>query len=461
MTHVNTQDTIAQYLASCGADAGSGREQPEYLGLGLRKRHQLLERNPALAADWAVEYAGWQVHADSHYRCLTSTRAADAPWYRLGVKDTVDVAGLPTRLGLRSYRHYPQRSAAALTFLDPRIALTAKVATTELNIAFGAGCRNPHFPTIDPSGSSTGSAVSVAAGLCDISLGTDVLGSVRWPASHCGMVGLRMTHKAESLAGVFPLSPRMDALGWVTRSADDLDLLLPLLGLDALLGHQQPLKERYQVAVLEHALDPGLTSPAMLDMLGQARTALADLGMHAGEVSMPDLWACRGDAWQLCARDAWLASQAWMRRFDCELHWSTLSALAVGEGVGEAEYQRIHQRMDTVRDGIDAWFDSAGVDFVVFPMDPNRPFDRRNPQPGDSTIPSPADEGYAQKISFTPLASFSGLPAITVPICLSADGKAPLALQIMGRRDSERQLLDIAKRLQAVTGLLPTRRLQV
>ena len=160
MTHANTQDTIAHYLSNCGPDASSGRVQPEYLGLSLRKRHELLQRNPALAAEWAAEYAPWHVHADSHYRCLTSTRTAEAPWYRLGVKDTVDVAGLPTRLGLRSYRHYPQRSADALTFLDPRIALTSKVATTELNIAFGAGCRNPHYPTIDPSGSSTGSAVT-------------------------------------------------------------------------------------------------------------------------------------------------------------------------------------------------------------------------------------------------------------------------------------------------------------
>lgn len=461
MNHVDTQDAIAHYLSNCGADATHGREQPEYLGLSLRKRHEILQRNPAMAADWAAQYAQWSVHADSHYRCLTSTREVEAPWYRLGVKDTVDVQGLPTRLGLRSYRHYPQRSAEALTFLDPRIALTCKVATTELNIAFGAGCRNPRFPSIDPSGSSTGSAVSVAAGLCDISLGTDVLGSVRWPASHCGMVGLRMTQKAESLAGVFPLSPRMDALGWVARSADDLDLLFPLLGLEPLLGQQQPLKERYRVAMLEHALDPALTSAAMLDTLGQARSALADLDMAPAEVAMPDLWACRGDAWQLCARDAWLASAAWARRFDCELHWSTLSALKVGEGVSDADYRRIHQRMDNIRSGIDAWFDNAQVDFVVFPMDPNRPFDRRNPQPGDSTIPSPADDGYEQKISFTPLASFSGLPAITVPICLSADGKAPLAVQIMGRRDSERQLLDIAKRLQALTGLLPTRRLQV
>ncbi|WP_449433002.1 amidase [Pseudomonas putida] len=461
MSHADTQATIAHYLNTCGADAATGREQPQYLGLALRERLRLLEGNPSLAGDWANQYEAWHVHADSHYRCLTSTRPAQAPWFRLGVKDTVDVAGLPTRLGLRSYRHYPQRSAEALTWLDPRVALTCKVATTELNIAFGAGCRNPHFPTIDPSGSSTGSAVSVAAGLCDISLGTDVLGSVRWPASHCGLVGLRMTQKAASLGGVFPLSPRMDALGWVTRSADDLSVMLPLLGLQPLLGNQQALKARYRVGVLEHALDPALSSGPMLAMLDQARTALADLGTAIGEVAMPELWACRGDAWQLCARDAWLASAAWAQRFDCELHWSTLSALKVGEGVSDRDYQRIQQRMDTLRAGIDAWFDAAKVDFVVFPMDPNRPFDRRNPQPGDSTIPCPDEPGYAQKIGFTPLASFSGLPAITVPITVSADGRAPLAIQIMGRRDSELQLLDIAKRLQALIGLLPTRRLKV
>ncbi|HDS1733689.1 amidase [Pseudomonas sp. BP8] len=458
MSPVKTEDAINTYLADCGADPSLGQAQPDYLALSLRERHARLETQPALAIEWAAQYEQWYKHADNDYRCLVSTRAIEAPWYRLGVKDTVDVAGLPTRLGLRSYRHYPARSAEALTRLDPRVGLTCKVTTTELNIAFGGGCRNPRFPSIDASGSSTGSAVSVAAGLCDISLGTDVLGSVRWPASHCGMVGLRMTHKAQSLAGVFPLSPRMDALGWVARSADDLDFILPLLGIEGLLGEQQPLKQQYRVGFLSHVHEPGLTSAQMLAMLDQVRTAVADLDMPQCEVAMPELWASRGDAWQLCARDAWLASAAWQQTFDCELHWSTRSALAVGAGVSDSEYQQIHQRMDQVRDGIDAWFDAAQVDFVVFPMDPNRPFDRRDPQPGDSTIPSPADSDYSQKISFTPLASFSGLPAITVPITQSTDGKAALAVQIMGRRDSERQLLDIAKRLQALVGEVPADR---
>lgn len=203
MSYVKTENAIDAYLANCGP-AAVGQQVPNYLALTLRERYAQLQANQALAADWAAQYEQWAVHADGHYRCLVSTRPAEAPWFRLGVKDTVDVAGLPTRLGLRSYRHYPARSAEALTWLDPRVALTCKVTTTELNIAFGGGCRNPLYPSIDPSGSSTGSAVSVAAGLCDISLGTDVLGSVRWPASHCGMVGLRMTHKAGNLAGVFP-----------------------------------------------------------------------------------------------------------------------------------------------------------------------------------------------------------------------------------------------------------------
>lgn len=454
MNSRTAEQSIKVYLAGHSPKDDDVQALPDFLGLPLRERHERLQQQPLLAQVWAGQYQQWLSHADSQYRCITSALPDQAAWFRLGVKDTVDVQGMPTRLGLRAYRHYPRRSAPALEGLASQIQVRFKVATTELNIGFGAGCGNPLYPTIDPSGSSTGSAVSVAAHICDISLGTDVLGSVRWPASHCGMVGLRMTHKPGNLGGVFPLSPAMDALGWVTRSVDDLEFLWPMLGLEPLLGQQQPLKPGYRIGVLEHVYETGLTSPAMLDMLARARALLAELDMPETPVRMPGLWACRGDAWQLCARDAWLASNVWQQVFNTPLHWSTESALAVGAGVSAHEHRRIGETLLALRQGIDAWFDEAGVDAVIFPIDPNRPFDMRNPLPGDSTIPSPTDPDYPQKIGFTPLASFSGLPAITLPICLSADGKAPLALQIMGRRDSEQQLIDIAKRLETLRGPL-------
>jgi len=145
----------------------------------------------------------------------------------------------------------------------------------------------------------------------------------------------------------------------------------------------------------------------------------------------------------------------WGGIFETDLHWSTQAALDVGAAVSDSEYRQITERMHVVRAGIDQCFEDASVDVVVFPIDPCQPFDVRRPQPGDSTIPTPVDPDYSRKIGFTPLASFSGLPAITLPIMLSADGKAPLALQIMGRRDSELQLIDLAKRVEALRSPLP------
>lgn len=448
------EQSITAYLSGHASQREQAEAVPDFLRLPLRQRHRLLLEQPRLRHQWAGQYNQWAGSADSQYRCLVSSVTDDSVLFRMGVKDTVDVAGLPTRLGLRSYRHYPDVSASALWSLHPDVRVLFKVATTELNIGFGCGARNPLYPSIDPSGSSTGSAVAVAAGLCDISLGTDVLGSVRWPAAHCGMVGLRMTHKASNLDGVFPLSPSMDALGWVTRTADDLDFLMPMLGLEQHLGEQKSLADTYRVGVLSH-IDEDVTSAPMLAMMQQAKSLLADLGLPQVPVQLPALWASRGSAWQLCARDAWLASQVWRGVFDTDLHWSTQAALDVGAAVSDTEYGQITERMQAVRAGIDQCFEDAGVDVVVFPIDPCRPFDVRRPLPGDSTIPSPADPDYSQKIGFTPLASFSGLPAITLPIMLSADGKAPLALQIMGRRDSELQLIDLAKRLEALRGPLP------
>ena len=448
------EQSITAYLSGHASSGEQAEAMPDFLKLPLRQRHRLLQEQPQLQQQWARQYNHWAGWADNQYRCLVASVIDDSAMFRLGVKDTVDVAGMPTRLGLRSYRHYPEVSASALCGLHPEVRTLFKVATTELNIGFGCGARNPLYPSIDPSGSSTGSAVSVAAHLCDISLGTDVLGSVRWPAAHCGMVGLRMTHKASNLDGVFPLSPSMDALGWVTRTADDLDFLMPRLGLEQHLGKQRPLADTYRIGVLSH-IDEGVTSTAMLDMMKQAKSLLADLNMPQVAVQLPELWDCRGAAWQLCARDAWLASKVWRDVFDTELHWSTQAALDVGAGVTDSEHLQIIERMHSVRAGIEGCFEDAAVDFVVFPIDPCRPFDIRNPQPGDSTIPCPTDPDYGQKIGFTPLASFSGLPAITLPIILSADGKAPLALQIMGRRDSELQLIDLAKRLEALRGPLP------
>ena len=103
--------------------------------------------------------------------------------------------------------------------------------------------------------------------------------------------------------------------------------------------------------------EPGLTSAQMLAMLAQARSAVVQLEMADSDVDMPELWACRGDAWQLCARDAWLASAAWQQVFDCELHWSTQSALAVG--AANAVIDAVNWMIEKALAGINALAEAA------------------------------------------------------------------------------------------------------
>lgn len=151
---------------------------------------------------------------------------------RLAVKDLFDVAGLCTGAGSPAW--LAGRAPAAATapavarLLDAGAALVGKTLTDEL--AWSLNGENAHYGTPVnaaargriPGGSSAGSAAAVAGGLADIGLGTDTGGSVRLPASYCGLWGLRPTHGAIPLAGAVPLAPSYDTVGWFARDARGL-----------------------------------------------------------------------------------------------------------------------------------------------------------------------------------------------------------------------------------------------
>jgi amidase len=164
-------------------------------------------------------------------------RAADIPGASSGplaglrfvVKDVIDVAGIPTTAGSPAWaasHRTPRRSAAVVeALLAAGAALTGKAVTDEL--AFSLNGTNPHYgmpgnPAAEgriPGGSSSGSASAVAAGECDFALGTDTGGSIRVPASYCGVFGFRPSCGRVPLAGVVGLSPSFDTVGWLARDA--------------------------------------------------------------------------------------------------------------------------------------------------------------------------------------------------------------------------------------------------
>lgn len=156
------------------------------------------------------------------------TAVAPLAGVTLAVKDVIDVAGRVTGAGnpdLAASRAPADRSAPAVDALVAAGAtVVGKTVTDEL--AYSLGGDNPHFalpinvaaPGRSTGGSSSGSAAAVAAGLVEVALGTDTGGSIRVPASYCGIYGWRPTHGAVSVEGVTPLSPSFDTVGLLARS---------------------------------------------------------------------------------------------------------------------------------------------------------------------------------------------------------------------------------------------------
>jgi aspartyl-tRNA(Asn)/glutamyl-tRNA(Gln) amidotransferase subunit A len=167
----------------------------------------------------------------------------------IAIKDNIDVAGVPTTAGIAVRRGrlahgdafvVERLKKAGVVILGKLNMHAAALGATNANEAFG-NCHNPHRHGYTPGGSSGGSGAAVAAGLCAAALGTDTLGSVRIPASYCGVVGIKPTYGLVSTRGTVPLSWTLDHVGPLARNVADLGLLLDVMvGFDAESPESRP-----------------------------------------------------------------------------------------------------------------------------------------------------------------------------------------------------------------------------
>ena len=146
----------------------------------------------------------------------------------LGVKDIFYTAGIPTTAGSKVYADFvPEYDSTLLARLKAAgVIMLGKTVTTEFACLDPSETRNPWNPAHTPGGSSSGSAVAVAARMCPIALGSQTVGSVLRPAAYNGVVGLKPTYGRVSRAGVVPVSWSLDTMGWMARSVADVALLL-------------------------------------------------------------------------------------------------------------------------------------------------------------------------------------------------------------------------------------------
>jgi Asp-tRNA(Asn)/Glu-tRNA(Gln) amidotransferase A subunit family amidase len=412
-------------------------QPPPLLTGALRDRLRRADAGDFPTAAWRAEADAWSREADTRYRACVHLRPVPASRLPIavGVKDTIDVAGMPTTWGTRRYRHHPTTSAAALAGVGPA-AVNAKLVATEINIGIGSGCVNPYLPWIDPTGSSTGPAVAVAAGICDLGLGTDVIGSVRAPAGRCGLVGLRTTYHPDRLPGLLPLAPTMDTVGWFARTADDLAVLWNRLDLGP--GRVAEQRTRRRVAVVVNELAAPVVAAAVRDTAAAFRAA----GHEVVEVDLGELWRWRGAAWELCARSA---HEELRFLADETLDPMTVAGIEFGARVDPARAAEILAAQPRLRAVAAELFAAQRVDAWLMPLDADLPRRRGGPPP-TAVFPTPELPDFDREIGYNPIASIAGLPALAVPVGVTDDG-VPLSMQLAGPHHGDAVLIELARDL--------------
>ena len=257
-------------------------------------------------------------------------------------KDLFDVAGHPTGGGNPDWardRPLPARHAWAVeTLLEAGATLIGKTITDEVSLGilgenpFHGTPLNPRAPDRVPGGSSSGSAAAVAAGLCDTALGTDTGGSVRVPASFCGLYGIRPTHGRLPLHGMLPQAPRSDTTGWFARDAATFARVCRVM-----LGEAVAATSPARLVVAVDAF--GLADPEVAAALGPM---VERLGRLAGEVC-EDLMAPPGlSVWGRAQRtlqpwEAWLTFREWLDRANPRLQFGVARGLVMGSMIPESE----------------------------------------------------------------------------------------------------------------------------
>lgn len=382
---------------------------------------------------------------------------------RFGVKDLFDVAGYPTGggnpivLALSGIKTGTAPTVQRL--LDAGAAFAGKTVTDEL--AFSMNGRNAHFgaprngvaPDRISGGSSSGSASAVSNGRVDFALGTDTGGSVRAPASHCALLGLRPTHGRVSLQGALDLAPSLDTCGWFARDTATFARVADvLLGDDA---HPLPPHPRllwpgalWELLVPEAApacraaaervqAVPGLARPAEVLPPPAPRNSPAAPDPLDGLDAM--YWHFR----HIQGREAWLTDGPLIERYAPPLGPSVAERFAWSRQVSDAQVAAAWTYRREITARLDVLLGDDGV--LLLPTMPDV-------APLRST-PEPALEDYRNRaIRLLCLAGLTGTPQLSLPLVWRDDapgGRAPMGLSLLGPRGSDRSLVALAERLAA------------
>lgn len=358
-------------------------------------------------------------------------------------KDVMDIVGSTTGFGQPAWlrTHEPAKASAEVVdrILEEGARLVGKTITDELSYSLSGENKhygtplNPLHPDRIAGGSSSGSVSAVAGSLVDFALGTDCAGSVRLPASYCGVLGMRPTHGHVPTQGIIPFAPSFDTLGWLARDAE----VLRNVGSILLGQHYQPLKPRRLLIATDCF---ALVGPEIRDALMPSVDNLRKHFSTTEEVSVsPDGL----ESWMECFRtiqgaEIWNSLGAWIREAKPELGPGVDERIAwaqevTSDQVASARAVRssiVEQLQNTLLPG----------DVLCLPSSP-----RVAPLKGTATSTVEITYRY-QAICLLSIAGLGGLPEVSLP--MAKLDNLPLGLSVIGSSGADQQLLELACDLQ-------------
>jgi mandelamide amidase len=416
--------------------------------------------------------------------CLEAARAADqrrAKGARLGplhglpfpVKDSVNTKSLPTTSGTPALKNFrPKDDAGVLKALFAQGAiLMGKTNLQELsygwtsnNLAFGP-VRNPYDPSRIPGGSSGGSGVAVAAHMAPLAVAEDTLGSIRVPASMCGVVGFRPTVGRYPADGVMPITPRFDMTGPLSRSVEDATLFDSAVTGDSSPVTSRPLKG-VRIGVAEFLLSE--VHPEVSRVMTHALSQLQSAGAVTVRVDIPEemrgALACATAVLRyetVASISAFLAKQEAPVSFDELVSQASPDLQGIfrkyvipgaPEAITRAQYDAALVQLDRLRASVRRHYSDHNLTVLAFPtvrMPPPLIGEDKEVEILGQKVPWRA--AIARNVAH---GSCAGMPCLVLPGGMSTS-QLPIGIEFDALPGQDRELLALGLSLEKVLGPVP------
>jgi aspartyl-tRNA(Asn)/glutamyl-tRNA(Gln) amidotransferase subunit A len=355
----------------------------------------------------------------------------------IAIKDIFDVFDWPTAAGSKLWANSVARQDCTVVrkLREAGAVFVGKTVTTQYASFDPPPTRNPWKLDRTPGGSSSGSAAALACGMCLGALGSQTGGSITRPAAYCGVAGLKPTFGRVSLSGIVPLAPSIDHPGPMARSVRDLALMLDVIaGFDPLdaWSEDRPVEEMTRL-MTPHPQVPTLarvrglfeeradsTMRAMMDGVSER---LRSAGASVAEINLPASFSEVTVRHRIVmAVEAAAYHEPRLRRHPEDYGPNISKLLEEGLACPAPEYNRCKEHQDRLKYEMESC--SNGVTALLTPA---------------TNCPAPAGETTGDPVFNSPW-SYVGLPTVSIPVGLSADG-LPMAIQLVGRRWDEAGLL--------------------